>query len=124
MRSNDTASDVISSLPPLVYTNFGTLTAGGVGLGPQAITSFSCQNLNAADRFFQIHAGAVPPGHVPLLTFRVPALSTVYVGTDFFTTAGVTVSPLSWGFSTTASIFTAAAAADQLIQITYRDATP
>jgi hypothetical protein len=118
---------VVSSTPPLVSVNLGTAVQALIGIGAQSITSFSCANANAADRFFQLFdsVAVVLAGAVPRLTFRVPAGTTVSFGTDFFTSAGLTFSTgLRWAFSTTAATFTPAAAADQITQITYHDASP
>ena len=114
---------VVSPVPPLVYANFGTFVQSLPAVGVFAITALSCANANAADRFIQLHNSNIPvlPGAVPVLSFRVPGASTVAIGTDFFTAAGLRFSlGLRWAFSTTNGTFTGAAAADQTTQMTYR----
>ena len=114
---------VFTSIPPLSLASYGAANQGLIGgLSPQAVTAISCNNTNAADRFIQLHESPAPvlAGAVPIVSFRVPAASTVMIGTDFFTVAGLRFSRARWAFSTTSGTFTAGAAADATVLVTYR----
>lgn len=115
--------------PRSLDTNFGTLVQKTVKASAGRALSFSCRNLAGASRFLQLHdsAAVVPPVAIPLLTFLVPGMSTIIIGTDFFGESGdfvqggvVFSTGITWAFSTTGPFFTAAAAADQFTQITFR----
>lgn len=108
-------------VPSRLVTNFGAASSGVFAAVPSEILSASIRNRANQTRFLQLFAAAAAPvlGAVPLLTFAVPARSTVIVGVDFF--QALPVAPgLAWGFSTTETTFTPGVPADSLIQIVGR----
>ena len=112
----------ISSGTPLFYANMSTTAQGLIKGSPGKALAFSCFNLNASLRYFQLHNVIVPlvGGEVPFASFPIPTGQDVILGTDFFTTDGTTLSTgITWGFSTTATTFTTGAAGDQITHVTY-----
>lgn len=113
----------VSTYSPTLFTNFGANATLNVKATPGNVYSLYCDNLNAAVRYLQLHNTATTPagGAVPLMTFKIPATSTLVLGTDFFTLAGENFSTgIAFAFSTTEGTYTAGAAADQFTQIQYK----
>lgn len=113
----------VSTYTPTLFTNFGANATLNVKATPGNVYSLYCDNLNAAVRYLQLHNTATTPsgGAVPLMTFKIPATSTLVLGTDFFTLAGENFSTgIAFAFSTTEGTYTAGAAADQFTQIQYK----
>lgn len=100
-----------------LYTYFaGAITKALILTGNRQAFSFTVTNRNAAARYFQLHNKATAPvaTDVPLLVFMVPAASTLTIGNQFFTDAGVNFSlGLGWAISTTVATFTDAATAGE-----------
>jgi hypothetical protein len=108
---------------PSVFQNLGANATLNVKASAGNILAFECHNLNAADRFFQLHNTATTPGGgaVPTLTFRVPALGQITRDKTFFPGTGAYGSSgWAFAFSTTEATYTAATATDQMTQIFYK----
>ena len=116
----------------LISQNYGAsadqLIKGAAG----RVFSAIIENLAGGNRWLQLHnkLAALAPGDVPRVTVKVPANSTVILGSDFFgqqiPNAGTTLAggtPFSaairMGFSTTAATYTAGVAANQNTNVTY-----
>lgn len=106
-----------------LFTNFGANATLNVKALPGNVFSVKCHNLNASDRYLQLHNTAtVPAGSgVPLMTFLIPAGSERIIGTDFFGINGLNFSTgIAFAFSTTEGTYTAGTAGDQFTQIQYK----
>ena len=113
----------VSTYSPTLFTNFGANATLNVKATPGNVYSVYCNNLNAAVRYLQLHNTATTPAGaaVPLMTFKIPATSTLVLGTDFFSLAGENFSTgIAFAFSTTEGTYTAGAAADQFTQILFK----
>lgn len=113
----------VSTYSPTLFTNFGANATLNVKATPGNVFSLYCDNLNAAVRYLQLHNTATTPAGaaVPLMTFKIPATSTLVLGTEFFSQAGMNFSTgIAFAFSTTEGTYTAGAAADQFTQIQYK----
>lgn len=99
-----------------LFTNFGANATLNVKATPGNVLSLFCQNINAAIRYIQLHNTATTPagGAVPILSFAVPASSSLQIGKDILGELGdVFTVGIAFAFSTTAGTYTAATAADQ-----------
>lgn len=113
----------VSTYSPTLFTNFGANATLNVKATPGNVFSLYCDNLNAAVRYLQLHNTATTPAGaaVPLMTFKIPATSTLVLGTEFFSQAGMNFSTgIAFAFSTTEGTYTAGAAADQFTQIQFK----
>lgn len=113
----------VSTYVPSRFVDFAANATANIKATAGNVFSFSCHNLNAAARFFQLHNTETTPagGAVPLLTFLVPAGTMIIVGNDFFTQTGLNFSTgIAFGFSTTEGTYTAGAAGDQFSQVTFK----
>lgn len=108
------------------YTNIATAATTVIDSTGTArfVGSVTCHNANAATRYVQLFDLAVVPtttATVPTFCFLVPAGAQIIVGTDFFTNDGYKfIVGLTWAFSTTRDVYTAATASDQQTTIIYR----
>ena len=85
--------------------------------------SFTFVNNNAAARYIQFHNTATTPAGsaVPLLMFMAPANTTISIGREWFSAAGVNFTTgIAWAASTAAGIYTAATAADHFVNCQYK----
>lgn len=113
----------VSTYSPTLFTNYGANATLNVRAAPGNVYSLYCDNLNAGVRYLQLHNTATTPAGaaVPLMTFKIPATSTLVLGTEFFSQAGMNFSTgIAFAFSTTEGTYTAGAAADQFTQIQYK----
>lgn len=113
----------VSTYSYSVFTNFGANATLNVKATPGNVFSVKCHNLNAANRYLQLHNTAtVPAGAgVPLLTFLIPANAEVTIGNDFFGQQGLNFTTgIAFAFSTTEGTYTAGTAGDQFTQINYK----
>lgn len=104
------------------FQNLGANTTLNVKATTGNVFAVYCENLNAAVRYIQLHNTATTPagGATPYLSFRIPATSSITIGTEFFGENGLNLSTgIAFAYSTTATTYTAATAAEQLTQITY-----
>lgn len=116
------ASLALIATAPTRFQNLGANATLNVKASAGYVYSLACDNLNAADRFIQLHNTATTPagGAVPLYSFRVFGGTPLVLGTDFFTAVGAAFSTgIAFAFSTTEATYTAATAADQMIHIMY-----
>lgn len=116
--------DLDSSGGPISpFANLGANVTLNVKASAGVVFSVYCHNLNAADRYIQIHDTAATPsgGAAPKLTFYVPAGAAIVIGSDFFTNSGISFSSgIAFAFSTTEATYTAGTAADQVTQISFK----
>lgn len=100
-----------------LYTYFaGAVTKALILTGSRQAFSFFVTNRNASVRYFGLHNKATAPvaGDAPLLTFMIPANSSLAIGNQFFTDAGVYFSSgLGWSIGTTVATFTDSATASE-----------
>ena len=134
-QAQDDFNQVIATMTrPLVgttythtlYTYFGQLVTKALILtGNRQAFSFTATNRNSGLRYFQLHNKATEPAgtNVPLLVFMLPggSTTTVTIGNQFFTDAGVNFSlGLGWAISTTVATFTDGATANEHeVQVQY-----
>lgn len=107
---------------PNSFANLGANVTLAVKAGRTVVFSLSCDNANAADRYLQLHNLATVPtgGEAPVEAWRVPTGSTIIVGTDYFTDAGIVFAlGCMFAFSTTRDTYTAGSASDQATRIKY-----
>lgn len=107
-----------------LYTYFaGAITKALILTGNRQVFSFTVTNRNAAARYLGLHNKATAPvaGEAPLLVFMVPAGSTLTIGNQFFTDAGINFSlGLGWSIGTTVATFTdSATASEHEVQVQY-----
>lgn len=107
-----------------LYTYFaGAITKALILTGNRQAFSFTVTNRNAAVRYFGLHNKATAPaaGDAPLVVFMIPASSTLTIGNQFFTDAGINFSlGLGWAIGTTVATFTdAATASEHEVQVQY-----
>lgn len=113
----------VSTYSYSVFTNFGANATLNVKATPGNVFSVKCHNLNAANRYLQLHNTATTPAGaaVPLLTFLIPANSEVTIGNDFFGQQGLNFTTgIAFAFSTTEGTYTAGTATDQFTQVNYK----
>ena len=104
------------------FKNLGANATLNVKPAAGMVFSLSCYNVNAADRFIQLHDTATVPASsdVPKVSILVPTGAQVIVGTDFFTNEGINfTSGIAFAFSTTAATYTAGSAGDQQTTVTF-----
>jgi len=109
------------------YTQFSDLGANitlTVKAAEGNVFSVDCQNENVADRYFQIHnlaVAATTTVSVPAHSWLVPAGEQIIIGTDFFGPAGLNFGTgITFAFSTTKDVYTAAVATDQTSHVNYK----
>lgn len=113
----------VSTYAPTIFTNFGANATLNVKATAGNVYSIYCQNTNAAVRYIQIHNTATTPGGgaVPLLSFAIPATSSVFISHDMLVAGGVYFSTgIAFAFSTTSGTYTAGTAGEQSTFITYK----
>jgi hypothetical protein len=113
----------VSTYTYTLFTNFGANATLNVKAAAGNVFSCKCHNLNAADRYLQLHNTAtVPAGSgVPLMTFLIPAGAERIIGTDLFGVSGMNFATgIAFAFSTTEGTYTAGTAGDQFTQIEYK----
>ena len=107
----------------LPFAAFGTSVALSVKATAGNITSIYASNANAAVRYLQLFNKASAPtgGDVPVHSWPITVSGgSILVGTDFFgTNGGYASSGIAIGISTTSATFTAATAADHIINGMY-----
>jgi hypothetical protein len=96
-------------------------TSAGANLKTSAgnVYSFSCTNLNAATRYFQIFNTAGSPSGTPIASFPVYGNGGfLSIGQDLIGGNGIICSTgIAWGFSSTALTYTAATATDCIARV-------
>lgn len=104
----------------LLHTNLATLSQAVILASPARVFSMWSENTGGGMRWLQLHnvVGVIPALAVPLLAFKVDANVILNVGNGFFgapVVSGSTVKGgvqfpigLSWGWSSTLAVFTAA----------------
>ena len=105
------------------YSSFFTAASGVIKSSAGNLRSLVASHTNAAKRYLQIFnlpsapsAGAVPMFSFPLAGSSATADSGFVVDEDFLDGTGHAFSNgIAWGYSTTAAIFTAATAAEIMI---------
>jgi len=105
------------------FQNFGASANVNVKASLGNVFSLMVKNLNASERFLQLHnsAGTVAGGAIPQVSIPVPTNGTVILGTDFFGQGGESFSSgINMAFSTTQGTFTTGAAADVFCHIRYK----
>ncbi len=110
---------------PTLYTYYAAaITKALISTGTHNAFSFVVFNNNIAVRYFQLHNKATAPvaTDVPLLSFPVPALGSLVLGAEWFTSNGIYFSlGLGWFISTTIATATdAATASDHFYNVTYK----
>lgn len=106
---------------PSVFTDRGAtvtkLVKGSAGM----VVGLTCYNTTASTRFLQLHnLVAAPASGAPALSFLVPAGAQIVLGTDIFTSAGISFATgIVYGVSSTSDSYTAGSATDCSIQIFY-----
>ncbi|CAB4196594.1 hypothetical protein UFOVP1290_114 [uncultured Caudovirales phage] len=106
---------------PTVFTDRGAtvtkLVKGSAGM----VVGLTCYNTTASTRFLQLHnLVAAPAAGAPALSFLVPAGAQIVLGTDIFTSAGISFATgIVYGVSSTSDSYTAGSATDCSIQIFY-----
>jgi hypothetical protein len=103
------------------YTAMASSAGANVKASAAQLFSLSCTNLNTSVRYFQVFNSTASPSGTPLLSFPVYGggglliLDQMYFGLN-----GRALSTgLSWGISTAAATYTAATAADTIVEISY-----
>lgn len=108
---------------PTAGATFGTSVAIAAKTSAGSIKSFYVLNTNAAARYLQIHNKASAPAstEVPVFSFYIPPTTgVVEIGTEFFGENGLFLSTgIAIGVSTTQGTFTAATAADHVVNYTF-----
>lgn len=105
------------------YSNFGANVTQNIKAAAGKVYALKCHNLNAVDRYLQLHNTAATPnaGAVPLFTVLIPAGTEVVIGNDFFGPDGMPFDTgIAFAFSTTETTYTAAVAADQVTFVQYK----
>lgn len=104
-----------------LFKNFGANATLNIKSASGSVYSCSCMNLNASARYFQLWNSSTTAGSGTLLcTFLVPANSQIVIGNDYFHINGITFDTgIAFGFSTTATTYTAGTAADQISTVIY-----
>jgi len=104
-----------------LFKNFGANATLNVKSASGSVYSCSCMNLNASARYFQLWNSSTTAGSGTLLfTFLVPANSQIVIGNDYFHINGILFDTgIAFGFSTTATTYTAGTAADQISTVIY-----
>lgn len=108
---------------PSRAVDFGSNVTLNVKSTAGNVIAVMVRNLNAAERFFQLHNTATTPGGgaVPLVSIPVPGNGLIILGSDFFAKGGVFFSTgIAYGFSTTQGTYTAGTAADQFNHVIYK----
>ena len=108
---------------PLQYNAIGTTAGANIKNATGVIYSLSCINLNAASRYVLLFNKATAPAanDVPVESFVVyPSGGQLLLGQDYFSLNGLDLSSgISWGISTTPTLYTAATAADTIFTARY-----
>jgi hypothetical protein len=112
-----------TSIRGLIYRAIGTAASANIKNRGGRILSYSCTNLNATIRYFQLFdtTAAPSPGATPTIAFPVYGSSGLliidgkYLGDEgtLFTTG------ISFGFSTTPLTYTAGTASDAIVEVRY-----
>ena len=107
-----------------LYTYYsGAVTKALILTGNRQAFSFTVTNRNAGVRYFGLHNKATAPaaGEAPLIVFMIPAASTLTIGSQFFTDAGINFTlGLGWAIGTTVATFTdSATASEHEVQVQY-----
>lgn len=113
----------VSTYSPTLFTNFGANATLNVKATAGNVYAIHCQNTNAAIRYIQIHNTATTPGGgaVPLLSFAIPASSSVTITHDLLVAGGVYFSTgIAFAFSTTLGTYTAGTAGEQSTTILFK----
>lgn len=113
----------VSTYSPTLFTNFGANATLNVKATAGNVYAIHCQNTNAAIRYIQLHNTATTPagGAVPLITFAIPASSSVTITHDLLVASGVYFSTgIAFAFSTTLGTYTAGTAAEQSTTILFK----
>lgn len=109
-------------MPAGTTTNYITSSAGAnLKSTGGTIYSLIFSNLNSSStRYFQLFNQTTSPttGNVPVLQLPIPVGSTIGFGQDIFGGTGFPLSTgVTWGVSTTAGTYTAAATSDSTLSI-------
>ena len=106
-----------------VYQALGTSAGATVKAGESTLLSLSCTNLNASVRYLQLFDRTGGASGTPLISYPVYALVTGAPGflvldqRYFINTLFAT--GLTWGFSSSATTYTAGTAADCIFEMRY-----
>lgn len=113
----------VSTYAPTLFTNFGANATLNVKATAGNVYALHCQNTNAAVRYIQLHNTATTPGGgaVPLLSFAIPASSSVVIDHELLVAGGAYFSTgIAFAFSTTLGTYTAGTAGEQSTTIFYK----
>lgn len=107
----------------IFYRSIGATASAVIKAGTSRLASFSCTNLNANTRYFQIHnrATALSGGETPLISYPVYGNSgLLIVGQEYLGEHGLRLSTgLTFSFSTTALTHTAGTATDAIVEVRF-----
>ncbi len=118
-----TSSGATTSIEWLWSRSLATATSGNAKAAAGDVYAIRCVNMNLNLRWFQLFNLAAAPAAtaVPLMSLPVfGGNGFLILGESDFSPAGMNFTTgISWGFSTTATTYTAGAAADVIVEIGY-----
>jgi hypothetical protein len=105
------------------FINLGANATLNVKASAGNVYSIYCHNLNASNRFIQLHNTATTPGGgaVPAKTYLVPGNGTIILDAQYLGPGGINFTTgIAFAFSTTEATYTAGAAGDQVTEVHFK----
>lgn len=109
----------------LNYSSVAASAGANVKSSAGRVYSVSCLNLATDIRYLQLFNDTTPTG-TPLESIAVyPDGGQLALGQDYFSDEGLNFSTaISWGISSTPTVYTAGSSADAIVNIKYAESTP